>query len=126
MDESQQGSILPRVRKGDRKRMKWSECSVTKDTANLIRTRGGKPLKMFLYEHRHDRMVVIVSSDPSGPGGQFELHASVSASTQGKRRRPTDVEVHRVGERVGMKVWQTTESTDGLVRHLWSELAVQT
>ena len=44
-------------------------------------------------------VAIVVSDDPSGPGGAMEEHASISASTMAKRRMPSPTEVqHAIAE----------------------------
>ena len=102
--------------------MIWKECPVLKKTGELIRKHGGVPIKMLLTEDGPNRVAVIVSHDPSGPNRRMELHASVSASTDGIRREPTGEEVIAVGNHLRLKSWENSKSEDKLVSHLWSPL----
>ena len=102
--------------------MIWKEMPVLKQTAKEISARGGVPVKMLLGEQDGDRLAVIVSHDPSGPHRSKELHASVSASTNGVRRQVESREANMVAEQLGLNIWSDSVSKDSLVWHMWSPL----
>ena len=102
--------------------MNWKECAVLKKTANEITKRGGVPGKMLLAEDGPVRLAVIVSHDPSGPCRRKELHASVLASSYGTRRIPTADEVKAVAEHLSLEQWENSQSSDGCVSHIWSQI----
>lgn len=70
--------------------------------AEHIRRAGGRPL-MAKQGHIGEVLVwVLVSDDPSGPNGEVERHASVSARTRWYRFMPTTEHVRAALSAVGM------------------------
>jgi hypothetical protein len=65
---------------------------------------GGKPVMAMCYKRKPNIVFMLVSDDPSGEGGAIERHASVSASTMGVMRQPSDRELSKAAKAAGFSV----------------------
>jgi len=87
------------------------------EAATEIIVRGGKPVCAKVFEDGSRMIVVMVSDDPSGPKGQMERHASVSARTRAGRRMPSGAEVAAALEAVEMLDGEQTTGKECI--HAW-------
>lgn len=101
--------------------MEFVRSDVPASIAMELTQRGQEPVCVYLGDGGEDRLVVIVSRDPSGPAGAWELHASISASSYGKRRVPSPVEIENVTKLLDMDPThiETIQGSD--VVHLFAE-----
>ena len=85
--------------------------------AEFICRCGGKPI-MAKQGHIGEVCVwVLLSDDPSGPGGKIERHASISARTKTQRIMPTTEHVRAALSAVGMDDAAVPEGIE--VVHAW-------
>ena len=97
--------------------MAWKVEPLPIAIAQQLSARGAVPGSMYLFEEGPRRLAVIESFDPIG--GVSQRHASISASTRGLKRVPSQCEIVEAAKAIGFDGYEVLQSTGSDIVHLW-------